>query len=69
MIAIRKYRKQMKWTQSFLAKQLGTSTSTIGMWESGERRPSINMLKKIAKILQCTTDDLLETIDIDNEKR
>ena len=65
MTAVRKYRKLNNFTQSELAKQIGVSKAAISMWENGERNPNIEMLKKIAKILNCTTDELLEPIIIE----
>lgn len=68
MIAIRKYRRQMGLTQAGLAEILGVSQSTVGMWETGERKPDIIMLKKLTGILGCTADDLLEPIVVKEEK-
>lgn len=33
----------------------------ISMWETGDRNPSISMLKKLAEVLGCTADKLLDT--------
>ena len=62
MTAIRKYRAEKGLTQKELAEIMGCSISCIGMWETGERNPSIFMLKKLSQVLQCTTDDLLAPI-------
>ncbi|MGN0647145.1 MAG: helix-turn-helix transcriptional regulator [Oscillospiraceae bacterium] len=62
MTAIRFYREKAGFTQSKLADAIGVSQSTVAMWESGDRKPDIITLKKIASILRCTADDLLETI-------
>ena len=64
MIAIRRYREQKGWTQAELAKLCSVRPSTVGMWEIGERKPDIIMLKKLAQIFDCTADELLEPIDI-----
>lgn len=64
MVAIRKYRKRMHWTQAFLAEKCNVAKTTVSMWETGDRKPDIIMLKKIARIFNCTTDDLLEPICI-----
>lgn len=64
MIAIRKFRKQMHWTQAFLAERCGVGKSTVAMWETGCRKPDIIMLKKLASIFGCTTDELLEPITV-----
>lgn len=56
------YREKMGITQSELAKKLGVTQPAIAQWENGVRKPDIYMLKKIADVLKCTTDELLEEI-------
>ena len=67
MIMIIKYRKRLGWTQAKLADALGVAQSTVAMWEKGERKPDIVMLKAIANILSCTTDDLLSVVNMKEE--
>lgn len=62
MIAIRKYREQKKWTQATLAEKCGVAKTTVSMWETGERKPDIIMLKKLAGIFGCTADALLANV-------
>lgn len=62
--AMREYRKKLGLTQTELAKALKVTNATIAMWEAGTRKPNIIMLKKLAKILHCTADELLEPIEI-----
>ena len=57
--AIEKYRKMKGMTQCDLADKLGVTASAISQYESGKREPSIVQLKRLAKILDCTTDQLL----------
>ncbi len=64
MTAIYKYRKEKGWTQRELAERLGVKPSTITQYETGVRKPDIVTLKKLANILDCTTDQLLEPIEI-----
>ena len=66
LVLIRKYRLQNGWTQTQLAERLGLTKGAIGMWETGERKPNVIMLKKLAQLLGCTTDDLLKDISIEN---
>ena len=54
MLMIIKYRKRLGWTQAKLADALGVAQSAVAMWEKGERKPDIIMLKAIANILSCT---------------
>lgn len=64
MTAMRKYRTLLGLTQTDIAKQLGISPNAISMWETGERKPDIIMLKKLTSILHCTADQLLEPIEV-----
>ncbi len=56
-------RKQKALTQTQLAKILNVCPNTISQYEKGKREPNIEMLKKIAKTLNCSVDDLI------NEKK
>ncbi len=42
-----------------LGRQIGVSPSAITNWESGVRKPDINMLIRLAEVLGCTPNDLL----------
>ena len=64
MIALVKYRKARNMTQKQLAQALNVTKSAITMYETGDRSPDLVKLKKMAAILGCTTDELLEPIDI-----
>ena len=59
---IKKYRLKKGLTQEMLANLLNVSKSTIGMWETGARKPDIIKLKKLAEILGCSVDSLLSEI-------
>lgn len=56
---LKHYRHEKHLTQSQLAKLLGKSASTIGMYEQGKREPNQAVLCKLAEILGVTTDDLI----------
>lgn len=64
MTVLCEYRKKQGLTQKQLAEKLGVTQACIGMWESGNRKPDIITLKKLARILGCTADELLEPIKI-----
>ena len=58
-----------KISQKKLAEQLGVAKSVVSFYESGERFPSYDVLKKIARIFNVTTDYLLDiergrTVDV-----
>ena len=63
MIALRQYRLKNGFTQKRIAEALGVTPVCITQWESGVRRPNVIMLKKLAELLECTADDLLEPIE------
>ncbi len=46
-------------TQAQLASELGIGTSTIGMYESGIRKPSYEVLKKISNYFNVSIDYLI----------
>lgn len=46
-------------SQSELGKQLGVSSSAVGMYEQGRREPSVDTLVRIARLFGVTTDYLL----------
>jgi len=46
-------RKISKISQEKLAELLDVAPRTIQYWEAGSYEPSIEMIKKIVKILQC----------------
>lgn len=64
MTALYAYRKRQNMTQRELATAVGVAQSTITQYETGVRKPDIVMLKKLATVLHCTTDQLLEPIKI-----
>ena len=66
MINIRRYRLMAMMTQADLAARCGVGATTVTMWETGKRMPTVLMIKKISQILNCTVDDLLA--DLETEK-
>lgn len=54
--------------QADLAKILGVSASTIGMYEQGRRTPDLEVLNKIATHFQVSVDYLLGRTNIKNFK-
>ncbi len=63
---IRECREAKGLSQSELARQLNTNHSIIGKYERDEVKPTIDVVKKIANILDTTVGYLLgETEDLD----
>lgn len=52
-------RKDKGYTLEDVGKKLGVGKSTISNWEHGRRKPSIENLKKIAKLFETTVDELI----------
>lgn len=48
-------------TQTDIAEMLNVRQATVSLWESGISMPRADMLIKLAKLLNCTIDDLLST--------
>lgn len=59
MEKLRARRKALKLTQIGLAKQVGTTQNTIWRVEHGRLKPSLELLKRISIVLNCTIDSLL----------
>lgn len=62
MNTLRKMRQENNLTQAELAAKIGVNANTVTQWETGARKPNIIMLKRVAKVLNCTTDELLENV-------
>ena len=56
---IRKLRERKQISQSELAEKVGSQQSYIGYVERADKRPSLEITYKIAKVLGTTVDALL----------
>ncbi|MBC8570603.1 helix-turn-helix domain-containing protein [Zongyangia hominis] len=56
---LRALRQNKGMTQAQLARRLGVSSSTVGMYEQGRRVPHSEMLGKIASLFGVSVDYLL----------
>jgi len=56
---VRARRAELNWTQEYLAREIGVSTSFIGHIERGSRKASIDTLVLLANAMEISTDDLL----------
>ena len=52
-------RSSLGWSQVELAKRLGVAKQTVSNWENENIQPSIEMLVRLAKQFNSTTDYLL----------
>ena len=56
---LKKLRTEAKLSQGELGFRLGVSQQAVGQWEKGTREPDAEMIKKISKIFNVTTDYLM----------
>ena len=52
------YREKIGYTQTEVARILSISPQSVSKWENGESLPSTEYLPKLAKLFECTIDDL-----------
>ena len=50
---------EKKRTSKWLAEQLGKNTSTVSKWCTNSAQPDLQMLDKIAELLECDTRVLI----------
>lgn len=58
---IRFIRKQLKLTQDQFGKQLGIKRSLVGAYEEGRAEPRLELLSKIAGLVDLPVDALLSS--------
>ena len=56
---LQSYRKKARLTQIELANILSVQPQTIWRWEHNERKPSLEIIKKLSEVLSCTETELL----------
>lgn len=56
---LKQIRKRLKFSQEFVAKQLGMSRTTIFAIEAGTRKVTTDELTKFSELYGVTTDELL----------
>ena len=55
----RELMKSKSQTQVLLAKQLGVTQSLISQWMNGKCQPQVDMIPDIAKVLNCTVEEVV----------
>ena len=60
---LKELRKKHKLTQPVFAKKINAGKSTVAMWETGDRHPDHDTIRKIAAFFSCTSDYLLGLSD------
>ena len=67
MNQLRTIRRSKNISQKELARKLGVTQGAISCWECGRWYPSLEMLRKLAQVFNCTIDELVG--DCDDERR
>ena len=57
---LKQLRERRDWTQDELARRVAAHRITIAKLETGARKPSIDMLERLAKALKVKVTDLLK---------
>ena len=60
MRSIKKIRLSRGYTQKYVAYKTGVSQQAVVKWESGITAPTYPHLKRLAKALGCTVDELYD---------
>ena len=61
MTSLLKLRKKAGLSQQYIADQLGISQGAVSQWEQGLSMPSADKLSLLAKLLNCSIDDLFNS--------
>lgn len=56
---LRAARERKNMTQKDVADNIGVAKSTYSLYESGNREPNVQTIKKLADVLNVSADDLL----------
>jgi len=67
MQRLKELRLRKRYSQDRLAMELGTSQTTISYYETGERSPDADFIRKAARFFHVSTDYLLELINDDTD--
>lgn len=58
-MSFKEARKKRNLTQREVADILGTSRVTVARWECGVNNPKLKTVRELAKLYNCTTDELI----------
>ena len=60
---LKEARQEKGWTQKQLAEAINTTDDSIFSWEKGRSQPSIELLRKLCKVLDVSSDYLIGLSD------
>lgn len=66
MNRIKQLREENNWTQAKLSEKMNCAMSSIAMYENGCRKPSLEVIIKLAELFNCSIDYLLGKSEIKN---
>ncbi len=69
MIRLKQVLKEKQMTQRELSLRIKKSAITISSWANGKSTPSIEVLIKICRILNCEIGELIEIEDKKNVRK
>jgi transcriptional regulator with XRE-family HTH domain len=62
-LEIQRYRREMNWSQEYLAEVTGLHRTYISQLERGLKSPSVRVLSHITKALGLTMSDFLKGVE------
>ena len=65
---LKTYRAEHNMTQEELAARLFVTRAAVSKWERDAGYPGIDSLKLIAKLMECTLDELVSDDDVERQK-
>ena len=68
-LTIKRMRKKKDLTQEKLAEYLVVSFQAVSKWETGVASPDLSMIVPLARLLDCTTDELFGLVDSSEDPR
>ena len=60
LLKLEEVRKQKNMNQAELARRIGCSQAAICKFESGDMKPSFDTFVKMAQVLECSLDELVD---------
>ena len=61
MNRIKYYREKNIFSQADIAERVGVSQQAVAKWETGKSMPRADKLSLLAKLLNCSIDDLFKS--------
>lgn len=59
-MTLRRLRKELGMSQERVAERMRVSRSLVGAWETGDRTPALDDAARLADVLGCSIDELVE---------